>query len=262
MRLAELRGVCRRRKPTTTQRQQRITTELDLVNRDFTATAPNQLWVADIGPRIGPAYVPTGSGFLYLAVVGPICGPIDVFSRRIVGWKGLILSPNGRPCSHRVGLEGPRHGCYSASAFRRCPSFHPTVGGWDQGCQYTSVAFGQRCREADVRPSLGSKGDCFDNASGCGSARCESFFASLECEQGRGPARLTVGASRPRPKHAWPCFVTLRGCTTLGGVTQHWDMPRRSITSKNIREQLHPLHHQVEKCPLNRGNSRQGGKAT
>jgi putative transposase len=51
-----------------------------------------------------------------------------------------------------------------------------TIHHSDQGCQYTAIAFGQRCREAGVRPSMGSVGDCYDNA------LCESFFATLECE--------------------------------------------------------------------------------
>ncbi len=74
MRNAGLRGVCRRKRTRTTQRSQSGRTAADLVDRQFTATKPNQLWVADI------TYIPTWTGFLYLAVV------MDVWSRRIVGW--------------------------------------------------------------------------------------------------------------------------------------------------------------------------------
>ena len=144
-------GVTRRRGPTTTTRQPGAPKGPDLVERDFTADGPDQLWVADI------TYVPTGSGFLYLAVV------LDAFSRRIVGWAmaghlrtELVLAALDMAVAQRQP-EGVVH--------------HS-----DHGCQYTSLAFGARCREAGVRPSLGSVGDCYDNA------MCESFFATLECE--------------------------------------------------------------------------------
>jgi len=144
-------GVTRRRSQVTTTRKAGDPKGPDLVEREFTAERPNALWVADI------TYVPTGSGFLYLAVV------LDVFSRRIVGWAmaghlrtDLVLAA----LDMAVGQRKP----------------DGVVHHSDHGCQYTSLAFGARCREAGVRPSLGSIGDCFDNA------MCESFFATLECE--------------------------------------------------------------------------------
>jgi putative transposase len=107
--------------------------------------------VADI------TYVPTWSGFLYLAVV------LDVWSRRVVGWAmethlrtELVLAALAMAVRQRQPHEVIHHS--------------------DQGSQYTALAFGQRCREAGVRPSMGSVGDCYDNA------MCESFFATLECE--------------------------------------------------------------------------------
>lgn len=144
-------GVSRRRGPRTTTRKAGDPKGPDLVQREFAADRPDALWVADI------TYVPTGSGFLYLAVV------LDVFSRRIVGWAmaghlrtDLVLAALDMAVAQRKP-EGVVH--------------HS-----DHGCQYTSLAFGARCREACVRPSLGSVGDCYDNA------MCESFFATLECE--------------------------------------------------------------------------------
>ena len=144
-------GVTRRRGPTTTTRTPGAPKGPDLVEREFTADRPNALWVADV------TYVPTGSGFLYLAVV------LDVFSRRVVGWAmaghlrtELVLAALDMAVAQRKP-EGVVH--------------HS-----DHGCQYTSLAFGARCREAGVRPSLGSVGDRFDNA------MCGSFFATLECE--------------------------------------------------------------------------------
>lgn len=84
----------------------------------------------------------------------------------------------------------------------------------DHGCQYTSLGFGARCREAGIRPSLGSVGDCYDNADGPLAARCESFFATLECElldrrhfETKAEARMAIfefleGWYNPRRRHS------------------------------------------------------------
>ena len=121
------------------------------MDRDFTAAGPDRLWVADI------TYVPTWAGFLYLAVV------LDAWSRRVVGWA----------MATHLRTELVLDALHMAFTRRR-----PTdvIHHSDQGCQYTSIAFGQRCREMGVRPSMGSVGDAYDNA------MCESFFATLECE--------------------------------------------------------------------------------
>lgn len=151
MRAQGLVGVSRRRGFKTTVKGRDRHGIPDLVDRDFTATAVDQLWVADI------TYVPTWSGFVFLAVV------LDAFSRRIVGWS---------MASHlRTSLVLD---ALNMAVTQRRPS--AVVHHSDQGCQYTSIAFGQRCREAGVRPSTGSVGDCYDNA------MCQSFFATLECE--------------------------------------------------------------------------------
>ncbi|HEX7375437.1 MAG TPA: IS3 family transposase, partial [Steroidobacteraceae bacterium] len=152
MREANLVGASRRRAGrVTTQRDKEARPAPDLVDRDFSATAPNQLWVADI------TFVPTMAGFLYLAVV------LDAWSRRIVGWAmathlraELVLDA----LEMAVGQRRPKDVIHHS----------------DQGSQYTSLAFGKRCKEAGVRPSMGSVGDAYDNA------MCESFFATLECE--------------------------------------------------------------------------------
>ncbi len=102
-------------------------------------------------------YVPTMAGFLYLAVV------VDAFSRRVVGWS---MAAHLRTELVTAALD-------MALRVRRPRG---VIHHSDQGCQYTSVAFGQWCTEAGVRPSMGSVGDAFDNA------LCESFFATLECE--------------------------------------------------------------------------------
>jgi len=152
MRAAGLVGASRRRNGmTTTRRDPDARPAPDLVDRDFTATAPNQLWVADI------TFVPTANGFLYLAVV------LDAWSRKIVGWA---MATHLRAELVVDALE--------MAIGQRRPG--DVIHHSDQGSQYTSLAFGKRCKEAGVRPSMGSVGDAYDNA------MCESFFATLECE--------------------------------------------------------------------------------
>ena len=151
MRAAGWVGISRRKGFKTTVRDRDARPAPDRVQRCFTAERPDRLWVADI------TYVPTLAGFLFLAVV------MDVFSRRIVGWAmathlrtELILDALNMAIYQRRPQDVSHHS--------------------DQGAQYTSIAFGARCKEAGIRPSMGSVGDCFDNA------MCESFFATLECE--------------------------------------------------------------------------------
>jgi putative transposase len=151
MRARGIQGISRRKSVVTTQRSETGRPAPDLVDRQFTVSGPDRLWVADI------TYVPTWTGFLYLAVV------LDAWSRRVVGWAmethlrtGLVLAALNMAVAQRRPAEVIHHS--------------------DQGCQYTSLVFGSRCREAGIRPSMGSVGDAYDNA------LCESFFATLECE--------------------------------------------------------------------------------
>ncbi len=146
-----LQGVSRRKWVVTTTRDAEAAPAADLVERRFAADAPNRLWVADI------TYIPTWAGFLYLAVV------LDAFSRRIVGWAmaehlrtQLVLSALNMALGQRRAKGVVHHS--------------------DHGTQYTSIEFGLRCKEAKIRPSMGTVGDAYDNA------MCESFFATLECE--------------------------------------------------------------------------------
>jgi putative transposase len=152
MRGAGIVGCHRRRQIVTTVREPGGSPAPDHLQRQFVADTPNTRWTADI------TYVPTLAGFLYLAVV------LDVCSRRIVGWAmadhlqtELVLSALNMALWNRRPAPGVIH--------------HS-----DHGSQYTSLAFGTRCQEAGVVPSLGSRGDCFDNAI------TESWFATLECE--------------------------------------------------------------------------------
>jgi putative transposase len=183
MRQIGLQGISRRKKGKTTRRNADARPALDLVQRGFNADGPDKLWVADI------TYVPTWAGFLYLAVV------LDAWSRRIVGWS---MANHLRTELVLDALE--------MAVWQRRPD--GVIHHSDQGCQYTSIAFGLRCREAGVRPSMGSVGDAFDNA------LCESFFATLECElldrrrfKSQAEAKIAVfdfieGWYNPRRRHS------------------------------------------------------------
>ncbi len=181
-------GVCRRKFVITTVKDGGRQAP-DLVERNFTAEAPDRLWVADI------TYIPTWAGFLYLAVV------LDAFSRRIVGWsmattlaKQLVLDALNMALATRRPRDVIHHS--------------------DQGSQYTSIEFGRRCRDAGVRPSMGSVGDAYDNA------MCESFFATLECElldrcrfKTQAEARRAVfefieGFYNPRRRHSSIAYLS------------------------------------------------------
>ena len=147
-----LAGISRRRSVRTTVRDRTATLAPDLVERDFTAPGPDRLWVADI------TYLPTRSGFCYLAAV------TDVWSRRVVGWS---IAGHLRTELVTAALD--------TAVARRRPGAG-LVHHSDHGTQYTSLAFGRRLREAGIAASMGSVGDCYDNA------MAESFFASLEVE--------------------------------------------------------------------------------
>ena len=153
MRELGIEGVTRRRfKTGTTKRDAGAKAAPDLVNRDFSAEGPDELWVADI------TQVRAGAGWLYLAVV------LDAWSRRIVGWAMASRMPAelvGDALKMAISTRQPKG---------------PVIHHSDRGSQYTSLAFGQRCREAGVVQSMGSVGDAYDNA------MCESLFATLECE--------------------------------------------------------------------------------
>jgi len=165
----QLQGVSRRRAwCVTTQRNPRHRPAPDLVKRKFVASDINQLWVADM------TYVPSWEGFLYLAVVS------DVFSRKVVGWAfGVQMTSDLVIAALDMAL------------FTRKPQ--GVIHHSDQGSQYTSIAFGNRCKQMNVRLSMGTVGDAYDNA------MAESFFATLECEliarrtwQTKAQARLDI----------------------------------------------------------------------
>jgi putative transposase len=180
-----IEGASRRgKRPVTTTKAAPAQAAEDLVRRQFNASAPDRLWVADI------TYVPTREGYLFLAAV------IDAFSRRCVGWSmrndlraELVLDALGMALTQRQ----PPHGLIHHS---------------DRGSQYTSLAFGKTLSEAGVLQSMGRRGDAFDNAV------AESFFATLETElfdrsnfTSRDQARLQVfdfieGFYNPKRRHS------------------------------------------------------------
>jgi putative transposase len=166
MRNAEISGLVPKRKGRTTIRVPGVRVADDLVERDFRPEAPNVLWCADI------TYLRTWEGWLYLVAVQ------DLFSRRIVGWSmadhmraDLVVDALNMAIARRRPEAGLIH--------------HS-----DQGSQFVSLAFGQACGKAGIARSMGSRGDCFDNAV------AESFFATLKKELVR--------------RQSWPTRAELR----------------------------------------------------
>jgi putative transposase len=153
MRAAGISGLRPRKRRRTTVRLPGVRVAFDLVERDFSPTGPNQTWSADI------TYISTWEGFLYLAHVQ------DLFSRRIVGWS---MAEHLRSEIVVAALE--------MALARRRPE-RGLVHHSDQGCQYTAVLFTKRCEKAGIEISMGSVGDCFDNAV------CETFHATLKKER-------------------------------------------------------------------------------
>ena len=140
MRALGLQGVVRGRRVRTTVPDVAAERPLDLVERQFTAARPNQLWVTDF------TYVATWRGFVYVAFV------IDVFSRRIVGWRASVSMRSD------LVLDALEQALYDrdTDAGLVCHS--------DRGSQYLSLRYTERLAEAGVAPSVGSQGDAFDNA--------------------------------------------------------------------------------------------------
>ncbi|NHQ94357.1 IS3 family transposase [Janthinobacterium lividum] len=141
MRKAGLRGVMRGKVVRTTAADAKAPCPLDRVNRQFKAQRPNQLWVSDF------TYVSTWQGFVYVAFV------IDVFARRIVGWR---VSSSMRTDFVLDALE--------QALYARQPERNELVHHSDRGSQYVSIKYSERLAEAGIEPSVGSKGDSYDNA--------------------------------------------------------------------------------------------------
>jgi putative transposase len=142
MRQMGLEGAIRGRKFKTTIGDDSLARPLDLVDRDFTATRPNQLWVADL------TYVATWRGFAYVAFV------IDTFARRIVGWRA------SNSLRSDLALDALEQAIYD----RPFDDIDQLVHHSDRGVQYLSIRYTDRLTEAGIEPSVGSIGDSYDNA--------------------------------------------------------------------------------------------------
>ena len=142
MRRLGLRGVRRGKVVRTTISDNKAPCPLDKVNRQFRAERPNQLWVSDF------TYVSTWQGWLYVAFV------VDVFARRIVGWR-VSSSMNTD-----FVLDALEQALYARQPERDSSLVHHS----DRGSQYVSIRYSERLAEAGVEPSVGSKGDSYDNA--------------------------------------------------------------------------------------------------
>jgi transposase InsO family protein len=140
MRQMGLRGVVRGRTFKTTIPDDSAARPADLVLRDFSATRPNELWVADL------TYVATWRGFVYVAFV------IDVFSRRIVGWRASTSLRTD------LALDALEQALYDR------PDTDGLVHHSDRGTQYLSIRYTERLAEAGIETSVGSRGDSYDNA--------------------------------------------------------------------------------------------------
>ena len=222
-------------------------------------------------------YVPTWTGFVYLAIV------LDVFSRRVVGWS----------MTHPLRTELVLGALNMALGQRRPDG---VVHHSDRGSQYTSLAFGKRCREMGVLPSTGSAGDCFDNA------MAESFFATLECElidrrsfRTQAEARMAIfefieGWYNPRRRHSALGYLSPNDFERAAAketprAVRNAHRPARAVPrclpeqrakGQDIPPGGHPIYrigrrlyvHRLSptpqglgttaiNCPLKRGNSRQ-----
>ena len=140
MRGMGLQGVVRGRTFKTTIGDDSALRPADLVRREFTATRPNELWVADL------TYVATWNGFVFVAFV------IDVYARRIVGWR---VSSSLRT---DLALDALEQALYAR------PGINDLVHHSDRGIQYVSIRYTERLAEAGIEPSVGSVGDSYDNA--------------------------------------------------------------------------------------------------
>lgn len=181
MRAAGISGVLPRKRRRTTVRLPGLRVAPDLVERDFRPDGPNLTWSADI------TYISTWEGFLYLAHVQ------DLFSRLIVGWS---MADHLRAELVVSALE--------MALYRRRPT-KGLIHHSDQGRQFTAVLFTKRCERAGIEISMGSVGDCYDNAV------CEAFHASLKKE------RIY--------RQSWPTRAEAR--TAIFAYIEGWYNPRR-----------------------------------
>lgn len=205
MRQAGISGLVERRYKRTTVRVPGVRVADDLVERRFRPDAPNMLWVADV------TYLRSWEGWVYLAAVQ------DTYSRRIVGWSmadhmrtELVVDALQMALTQRRPQPGL--------------TFHS-----DQGSQFVSLNFGKQARAAGIAQSMGSKGDCYDNAV------AESFFATLKKELIH--------------RHTWPTKASMR-TELFDYIEAFYNRRRRHSTLGGLSpaqyEKMNPDHHQKD----------------
>lgn len=191
MRDLDIWGVTRgRRRVRTTTPDSSRPVAPDLVRRDFTAAQPDRVWVADI------TYIETLEGYLFLAEV------MDVYSRKIVGW------------AMRETLEAEIVSDALAMAVSRRRPQPGVIHHSDRGSQYTSSLMGRTLRDAEIIPSMGSKGDPYDNA------MCESAIGTIKTELVRRHVFRTRDQARLAVFDYIECFYNpIRAHTGLGNLS-------------------------------------------
>jgi putative transposase len=221
MRANAIRGVSRRRGFVVTTRRDKTQDKApDLVQRRFEADGPDKLWVADM------TYVPTWAGFIDLAVV------LDACSRRVVGWS------IGQDMTAELVLKA-----LNMALQQRKP--RGVIHHSDQGSQYTSLAFGKRCRDMGVKPSMGSVGDAYDNAMAqklLRHARVRADRPAQLAEQSRGaPGAVHVDRDLVQPAPA-PSRANLRLADRLRSATPP---ARTSVCQTRVthRRRLRGMRH-------------------
>jgi putative transposase len=200
---------------TTTHSQPSADRPSDLVDRHFTATRPNQLWVADF------TYVATWRGFVYVAFV------IDVFARRVVGWR---VSSSLATDFVLDALE--------QAIYNRCgPTTTGLIHHSDRGTQYLSMRYTDRLVEAAIAPSVGSRGDSYDNA------LAESIIGLFKTEviQRKGPCGILRPWNSPRST-GWIGSITA-GCSNRLAICRRRNTRRATISSRRWR------NHAISRTP-------------
>jgi putative transposase len=200
MRAAGISGLLPRKRRRTTVRLPGVRVASDLLERDFRPDGPNQTWSADI------TYISTWEGFLYLAHAQ------DLFSRLIVGWS---MADHLRAELVVDALE--------MAVARRRPE-RGLIHHSDQGCQYTAVLFTKRCAKAGIEVSMGSVGDCYDNAV------CETFHATLKKEK--------------IYRQSWPTRAAAR--TAIFEYIEGWYNPRRRHSTLTYLSPIEFERHHAE----------------
>jgi len=223
MRAHEIVGIHKRRRGCT-RRDPDATPSDDLVKRRFTPEGPNELWVSDITEHS------TGTGKVYVAVV------LDAWSRRVVGWS----------IADHIRAELVVDALQMAT-WRRQPTEGRTVHHSDHGSQYTSWAFGSRLRAAGLLASMGTIGDCFDNAV------AESFFGSLQNEL------LDEHAGRPAISSPPRCSSGSKPGTTRGAGTPTAANSARPTTRPGTGP--HPNEQRHDRHPVAKPGSQRRSEA-